>query len=207
MNLLDAIVPPDALRLGPPADTSLVRRYLNGLVVPPAEPIALGGDDLRVVPWPDDPDEFDGILIHAEDQPVSTLDDIAGMIAADLRRLYRLPGPLSWRRWEVTGKVASLLYTSGITRSGGGFSMWGADQYGAVHHLPSWRSILPRRGDRLRPYVLFRPSWWWECHVRQGWQLRGRHRPARPFAFGICARCMPCRECGAAYECEPGCAS
>lgn len=116
------------------------------------------------------------------------------------------PSPHSWRRSRRVSAIARLLYTSGITREGGGCTMAGADPHGGtIYHLPRWGSVLPRRRGRMRPYLLFRQSWWWECHRRQGFRIRGRHQPEEPFALGICAACLPCPYCGAHRRCEATC--
>lgn len=117
------------------------------------------------------------------------------------------PHRWSWRRWPLTRRVASFLYTSGITRTGGSSEMHGNDPVGGwIYSLPRWGDVLPRRGGLMRPYFLFKRDWWWQCHLSQGFRLRGRHTPRAPWAFGICAACVPCVECGAHYDCEPGCA-
>ena len=116
------------------------------------------------------------------------------------------PSRWSWRRRKAVRRLSGLLYTSGITRTGGGASMHGNDPVGGwIYSLPRWQDVLPRRSRHLRPYLLFKPDWWWQCHIRQGWQLRGRHTPEPPYAFGICAACVPCVECGAHYECKDEC--
>lgn len=116
------------------------------------------------------------------------------------------PSRWSWRRRKATRRLASFLYVAGITRTGGAASAYGNDPVGGwIYNLPGWRTVLPRRGARMRPYLLFKPDWWWRCQLEQGWRLRGRHRPERPWAFGICAACVPCPECDAHYDCQPGC--
>jgi hypothetical protein len=114
------------------------------------------------------------------------------------------PGKYSWRRWEATSKLATFLYVTGITNSGGGTTWCGADPLGMVHHLPGWRTVLPKRGRQLRPYILGKPNWWWECQIEQGFKIKGRHRPLSPVALGICAACAPCPDCGQPY-CGPEC--
>jgi hypothetical protein len=113
--------------------------------------------------------------------------------------------PPRWHyaRWPVTGKVARFLYVSGITRSGGSITHSG--RVGTYYTLPRWRDILPKRRPPLmgkpggwyrRPYILWLPGWWWDCHKRQGWKLWTHHRPYPPAALGICGRCLPCPKCG-----------
>ena len=115
------------------------------------------------------------------------------------------PFPPRWhyRRWRVTGRLASLLYVSGITSSGG-CTTYTSD--GITYHLPKWHDVLPYRfrrdlpesvrHGRMRPYFLWLPNWWWTCHKRQGWKLWKHHSPYPSVAFGICGRCIPCPTCG-----------
>lgn len=58
---------------------------------------------------------------------------------------------------------------------------------------------------RAGGYVLWLPSWWWECQRQQGLRVRGRHRPLSPYIAWTCAACLACIECGAPYECKPEC--
>lgn len=198
------------------ADTAraeLADRFrLLRLVIPDPEPFALhwlaeGG----CITVPVDQAEEDDLILTTEDLleygrlTVEDLADQALCIVLEAQKKY--PRRWSWRRWRLTRRVAILLYASGITRSGGGFTHSGRDPHRVVYHLPRWGDVLPRRGGQLRPYVLWKPDWWWECHLRQGWRLRGRHRPLAPYAGhtgGVCAACLPCPDCGAPYECRCG---
>lgn len=103
---------------------------------------------------------------------------------------------------RIKRRIATFLYVSGITRSGG---MTTFDHDGIRDYLPPLRHVLPRRGYPLRPYLLGKPSWWWECHWRQRLTIRGRHTPIAPYALGICAACVPCPRCGAQYACDSTC--
>lgn len=216
MKLADALVPAGALRLParPTAEAEVLRWFGDlGIVIPPARPIGIRwtdhgaehlDEDTVAAMSDEERDRFDGVIVTPDTPDLETL--AAGVVHIANERHEQWPGPFSWRRWRLTGRVASFLYVSGICRSGGSTEWGGWDPYGTARYdLPSWRDVLPRRGGQLRPYVLWLPDWWWSCQRRQGWRLRGRHRPRRPFAFGICAACLPCWSCGALYECRPGC--
>jgi hypothetical protein len=120
------------------------------------------------------------------------------------------PGKYSWRRWSLTHWFGGQLYVSGLTRCGTTSSHSQRDPHGRdprtfyVYTLPSWKHVLPKRGGRLRPYILWLPNWWWECQISQGFKIKGRHRPLSPVALGICAACAPCPDCGQPY-CGPEC--
>lgn len=116
--------------------------------------------------------------------------------------LLDAPVPPRWHpcRWRITFKLSMFLYVSGISSGGGGVSWHSGD--GPFYRLPPWSSVLPKRGHSLRPYVLWLPDWWWQCHWRQGWKLWRHHRPETPFTLGVCAACVPCPECDAHYDCE-----
>lgn len=200
-------VPGKAVRL--PEDTA-ERRILDwfddlGLVVPEPSPIAMRHTDAGFVEIPLHEADEDEDLIFAPDMP--DLDMLAaGCVSMAREHDEHFPGPLSWRRWRLTGWVARALYTSGITSTGGGMGWSGRDPIGSeVYHLPRWSDVLPRRHSTMRPYLLWRPSWWWECHARQGLRLRGRHRPEEPYVVGICAACIPCPSCGAHGPCVERC--
>ncbi|HUD17321.1 MAG TPA: hypothetical protein VMQ59_08655 [Acidimicrobiales bacterium] len=123
--------------------------------------------------------------------------------------------PPRWHfsRWKLTGRVASFLYVSGITSCGGSVSWSGGGP--AVYKLPRWRDVLPYRlrwdlkrmglfkfGYHMRPYFLWKPDWWWQCHKAQGWRLWRHHNPEHPFMLGLCAACYPCPKCGAHQWCN-----
>lgn len=166
-----------------------------GVTVPPSEPVALRwtGDTAITIPASEAGDDD---LVITPDTP--DVDDLADQVVCMVRDAdRRRPALWSWHRWPVVGRVAGWLYVTGITSGGGSY---GSDDVGRLYTLPSWSSLLHRRC-----YLLGLPMWWWECQRRQGLTLRGRHRPAEPFAFGVCARCLPCHECGEAYECRDDC--
>jgi len=119
----------------------------------------------------------------------------AGSILFDVRDVVNLPGPRSIYRSRWLHRLASLLYVAGITRTGGSARTGGHDPVGGwIYDLPQWRDVLPRRGQ-MRPYMLGKPSEWWDCQRTQGLSLR-RHRPG-PFVWGICGTCHPWPCCGA----------
>ena len=178
-----------------------VRAWLTDLNITIPDPKPFGLRDGEIVDsW--DEDDDDVYVIHP-DKP--TIDDLAIGIASMARDAAEtFPGRRSWRRWKLTGRLADWLYVAGITSNGGGASWCGRDPIGGtIYDLPRLRSVWSGR----RCYVLGLPMWWWECQRHQGAKVRGRHRPARPFAFGLCARCVPCPDCGAPYDCEPECPS
>lgn len=127
-------------------------------------------------------------------------DGLASAVVHEVLEVLSAPGPRSWRRHHWVRRVSSWLYVSGITYSGGSSQMGGIASYpgsGWVYSLPRWSHVLPRRGGRLRPYVLGLPDWWWHCQLTQGRRLRDRHRPYPPAVLGICGRCAPWPCCGA----------
>lgn len=137
-------------------------------------------------------------------------------IMMDLRQVMNFPHPRSWRRWKFTGRVASFLYTSGVTSSGGGLSSDGMDPVGGwVYHLPRLSSVLPRFGQgawRMRPYLFGIERWWWLCWYHQAHDLvhgRGRrpHWPGPLVSYvAACGKCMPWTCCGAVGDDHhPGC--
>ena len=118
--------------------------------------------------------------------------------------LVSLLQPRFYNHWRIIGRIASFLYVSGITSTGGCITM---TSDGTTYHLPHWHDVLPyrfrrdlpdslRHGYHMRPYLLWKHNWWWECHMRQGWKLWKHHHPYPPAGFGICGRCLPCPECG-----------
>lgn len=90
-------------------------------------------------------DERDELLIvHPEPPNLDTLASNAVTIVLD--ELRRHPGPLSPRRWKITRRVATWLYATGITGSGGVTSFGGGDPHtGPVYSLPGWRALRHRR--------------------------------------------------------------
>lgn len=203
-RLVDVLVPRSALRFPKPSAFDEVLGWLRDLrlEIPDPEPVAFRWTDDGMVDIPT-ADATEDDLIIQPDRP--ELEDIAhGVVHMVERHHETFPGPWSWRRWSVTSRLALALCASGVTRSGGSMSFDGRDPYrGPIITMPSWRDALP--GERLRPYVLWKADWWWQCHVRQGLKLRGRHRPERPYALGVCAACAPCPDCGAHYDCADGC--
>lgn len=180
-----------------------------GFTDPKPEPLALRWTESGCIEIPvEEADDDDDLILTADemDSYTPTLADVAaGCVSTVHDHEERFPGPLSWRRWTLTSRVAGLLYTSGLTRSGGSSGWASRDPIGsAVYTLPKLSHVLPHRGT-LRPYVLFKRDWWWHCQIAQGWRLRGRHKPEEPFTFGICAACLPCPSCGAKRECLPDC--
>lgn len=179
-----------------------IRQWFDALelVIPDAKPIGLRWTDNSCIEIPAD-EATDDDLIITPDMP--DLDMLAGdCVSMVLDSQETFPGRHNWQRWDLTHKLSSFLYVSGITSSGGSSSMDGGDPVGGwVYSLPGWSSLWSRR----RPYFLGKPDWWWQCHKNQGWKLRGRHKPLRPWAFGVCAGCVPCPSCGANYDCDDDC--
>jgi hypothetical protein len=87
----------------------------------------------------------------------------------------------AWRRWKITGKVSSWLYTSGLTPAGGSWQM-GNGCHGC-QTLPKWN-----RNQRV--YILFVSRETWHC------LLKRHHRPTVDRSFGLCTKCYPCADCG-----------
>lgn len=205
-------VPHGAVRAPAPSAVEDIREWFDalGVVIPQPAPMALRwtADGCEEVPVDEAVEDADLVLsseaMAAYHPDLDSLAAGCASIVAEHHQQY--PGPLSWRRWELTGKVARLLYRSGVTRSGGSVGYDGRDPIGGpVFGMPRLRDVWPRRNNTMRPYLLWLPSWWWECQARQGWKVRGRHRPEAPFAFGVCAACCPCPSCGAHRECLARC--
>lgn len=116
---------------------------------------------------------------------------------ADLYESHRLcehSHHRTWRRWKISHRIATWLYTSGLAVSGGGTS-YGNGCNGCMTSLPRFR-----RGER--PYVLFVKWETWRCI------LKGHHTPGDPIAFGYCSKCLPCPDCGSKTAGhEDGCSS
>lgn len=167
------------------ADAELAAREMNELLGPFDYPEDEWTPDRMIDMWSE----------YAPADDNEAREWFASALVHEIKDAVNLPGPRSVYRRQITAKVARFLYCSGITRSGGGSSHWGRDPHGTVYMLPSWRHVLPRKG-RLRPYVLWLPSDWWECQQAQGWRLRGRHKPG-PFVHGLCGTCTPWPCCGA----------
>lgn len=90
----------------------------------------------------DDRDEL--FIIEPETPTLRELALTLVWMVEDNQRTY--PGPLSWRRWALTGAVSRFLYASGITASGGSIQWNGDDPVrSAIYRLPHWRSLLGRR--------------------------------------------------------------
>jgi hypothetical protein len=134
-------------------------------------------------------------------------DDLADAVVGMVREADELfPPAWHWSRRDAVKAVSSWVYRLGITGSGGGCSLIGGDPVGGwINHLPPMASFRWKR-----QYVAGLPRWWWECVWRQvaerrknGWP--GWHRPEEPYAFGICAACLPCPGCGAHRDCADDC--
>lgn len=89
----------------------------------------------------------------------------------------------AWHRWRIVRWLIAQAYMSGLAVSGGGHT-WGG--YGGCNGcLTSWPKF--RRGSRY--YVLWLETWKWRC-------LRRGHLPGDFIGFGMCAKCLPCPDCG-----------
>lgn len=230
MKLADILVPRRALQL-PELDPAVeqARSYLEGLEVTPPVDIWLHGPGLTEGPEPADDDEYDaftdagGVLITAADQAEHTmdLDERATAIVRAVREADAVPGPLSWRRWAWLARVGRWSYSFGFGLHFGSCTTW--DRFGQQWHPGPVRLVWPAHRVRWTcdgeprvtwhmGYLFGRPGWWWECVWRQVRHPRRRaaagvgwHRPEYPWAFGVCAACVPCPSCGAHRDCEPGC--
>lgn len=195
-------VPRGAVRVERPvADEIAAYMHRIGVTIPPPGRFALRwhGDDHEFIDQVDDDQvevlEADGWLV-TEYFEVS-VDDLAHIVTGMVEdRHRRHPHALSWRRWPVTDWLVRRLHGLGVVA---GFST-GSDGRDPVG---GW-TIGHVRFRGRRTYVLGKPDWWWRCQRDQGWTLR-RHRPERPWAFGVCAACVPCRSCGAHRECRTDC--
>ena len=172
-----------------------VVRWLEHLEVqiPKPPPIALRWSDMAEIPVAEATD--DDLVIHPDH---ATLDDLAHAVVSITRDCDEtFPGPWSWRRWKRLHKLAVWFDRWSPFTVNGSSSTTGRDPSSSwvfSYRWPRWSTF----------YVLGKPEWWWACQRRQGWTLR-RHTPAQPFVLGICARCVPCPECGAPYDCADDC--
>lgn len=184
--------------------TATVLRLLSGyMVMKPIEPVAfvwVGGHlvEKPAEDFTDDDSDDGGFIVRGDEYGIPTIENVVGMILHDLDELADVPA--RWRYWRISKRLLSKLYVLGVvkgwaTASGGPHGQHGSYVSGRV----SWSFF---RG----PYALGKQDWWWSCLRRQGFHLRGRHRPIRPWAFGICAACVPCSDCGAPYACADDCA-
>ncbi len=171
--------------------------------------MAYVGKDFVEVPVPDfadddEEDDWDGIVFTPD---VPNLEDLAAGCVGMLREAeWRPPPRWSPLYWRWLGRVWSKLYTLGVISGGHSYEMRG--DHGCTRTIihPPWRYGWRHMLTGKRSYVLGKQRWYWECIGRQGLHLRGRHWPEQPFAFGVCASCCPCPECGAHQECLPTCA-
>ena len=150
-------------------------------------------DPVPFAVFPNEADVDDQCWVTPDAADHDDLVDSTLSIIARCRGTY--PGRRHWSRWRLTRRAASRLYVLGITSNGGSYGMDGNDPIGTTD------CTFPRFDRRMRPYILGRQRWWWDCHINQGWRLRGRHWPAPPYIAGVCAKCLPCATCGAIYEC------
>jgi hypothetical protein len=176
-----------------------VRSWLDVLDVqiPVPPPIVLRWDDMAEIPLDEATD--DDLIIHP-DQP--TRDDLACAVVSMVRDADEtFPGPWHPSRWTWLHKTLMAVESwvpitfLGCSSSSGGDPV---DGWVYSYRRPRWSTF----------YVLGKPRWWWECLHRQSRGGEHRwHRPIHPFAFGMCARCVPCPDCGAPYDCYDGCPS
>lgn len=225
MTLADLILPPGSFDLpkrDPIAD-AIADSLRPHIVIPEPVDVALAWDaagnfDEVPLPDPDDDDALDafgdagGVIITAADQFVPDVDDLARWALEVAGRA----GPPHWspRRWTSLERLFRAGSWLGMGPSWG-FTTWDlrGNRYNGGKLRWSWpvyRSRWtcdgePRTTWKLRSTILGRPDWWWECHRRQGLKIVGRHQPERPWAFGICAACVPCQTCGAHRDCLPTC--
>ena len=109
-------------------------------------------------------------------------ESVAAMVSVPV---YTVPLPHSehraWRRWQITRKLATWLYVTGITSNGGGLR-WGAGCDGC-QTMPTWTKTR-------RVYVLGVKMDTWRCILKM------HHWPGDPIGFGMCSKCLPCPDCG-----------
>jgi hypothetical protein len=92
-----------------------------------------------------------------------------------------------WKSWRIWTRLASRLYTLGITSSGGGVSFGRCEFCGIGRQAmaPHWRG--------KRPYILGAHRETWAC------LLKRRHRRTPHEGCGLCTKCAPCPECGSTH--------
>lgn len=192
--------------IGPSAEERILSWFTDlGVSIPPPSPQALRWTNSEYIDIPvEDAIEDEDLVFTPDEIDLVMLAEGVAYMTRDAERTF--PGKSSWRRLKLTSWTAGKLYTLGITRDGGSMSMDGGDPTGKpIYTMPHFRGVLPRRGARLRSYVLGKPDWYWQCLRSQGWKIRGRHKPIEPMAWGVCALCLPCLECGAPYICASDC--
>lgn len=117
-------------------------------------------------------------------------------VSRDNRRLRCEAEHRRWKSWRIWSRIASRLYVLGVTSSGGGTS-YGRCEFcgiGRQQIAPHWR------GKRV--YILGKYREWWVCLLKR----RHRYAPLRGNFGDLCAKCLPCPECGSQdpmhYVCE-----
>lgn len=92
-----------------------------------------------------------------------------------------------WKSWRILWWLGLKAYSLGIIGSHG-VSYFSCKHCGVTrqHHRPRWRGS--------RPYILGKRSEWWGC------LLKRRHIWAPLHDCGLCAKCLPCPDCGSAAQ-------
>lgn len=189
-----------------------VHGLLAGWTPPPPDPVEEAETADMLARQFNDPD-FTVESLRSMREPYTLTDDearetLAHQITHDLHELATLPGPRHWTRWKATRRLASFLYVTGITSSGGSTSWGGLDPYGARYELPRLADVLPAKYGR--PYILWMDRKFRDCaRLQLAYALRlrrpagGWHRPGRSDVYGICGRCAPWHCCGSTTHEHP----
>lgn len=165
-------------------------------------------------PRPEDPDEL-AELAASIDIDVETLIDwrndyqwwttedewrsgTTDAVVKEIARAMSEPGPRHWSRWRAWRRIVHHLSMLGVVSG----SMWVSDWSGTRVEVLSWTGRRSKyTGRRSTPSsVLYWPTRKWGC------VLRRRHWPNDDHvSFGLCSKCLPCPDCGAAVPLEHEC--
>lgn len=154
---------------------------------PPAAPEGMERVECAAEPpcWPTYVAHVDGMY------PAPCMYCVSARQTEQLDRLRCQREHRRWKSWNIWSRLASRLYTLGITSSGGGTS-FGRCKFcgiGRQYMAPHWRG--------KRSYILGLERETWTC-----W-LRG-HRRVRLNGSSICVVCMPCPSCGSTEPAHSG---
>ncbi len=90
-----------------------------------------------------------------------------------------------WKSWKGWSRIASRLYTLGITSSGGGTS------FGRCEFCGVGRQQIAPRWRGKRHYILGIKRETWRCLLKYH-----HRRTATYITAGLCSKCCPCPDCG-----------
>lgn len=92
-----------------------------------------------------------------------------------------------WRRWKLSGRIASWLYALGLVAG-----------YGFTNSSTCHGCLCSFRFGNSS-YLLGWPRWKWNCLLRE------HHWPGEFIGMNSCTKCYPCPDCGSRTSCYWGC--